>query len=72
MISENKRKVAVFILLCTCFFPVFAQNTIILVKGGSFKMGDASQKDAPVHTVTISDVYMSQSKITIEEFLGED
>ena len=51
--------------------PVFAQNTIILVKGGSFKMGDASQKDAPVHTVTISDVYMSQSKITIEEWMND-
>lgn len=50
-----------------------AQNNMVLVKGGTFQMGNESAwKDAkPVHTVTVSSFYVSSSKITIDEWMNE-
>lgn len=64
-----KRLVQLFILLILVAGPLASQNQMVYVKGGTFKMGDSSQKDAPVHTVTVSSFYMSKDKITIEEWM---
>ncbi len=64
-----KRLVQLFILLILVAGPLAAQNQMVYVKGGTFKMGDSSQKDAPVHTVTVSDFYMSKYKITISVYV---
>lgn len=64
-----KRLVQLFILLILVVGPLASQNQMVYVKGGTFKMGDSSQKDAPVHTVTVSSFYMSKDKITIEEWM---
>lgn len=66
-----KKLVLTFVLCVTACAAVFAQNNpLILANGGTFKMGKSSEKDAPVHTVTVSSFYMSQSKITIEEWMN--
>jgi formylglycine-generating enzyme required for sulfatase activity len=37
-------------------------GTFILVKGGTFQMGDAS--NGPIHSVTVSDYYIGQTEVT--------
>lgn len=65
-----KKKFAFVFCLLLCA-SLFAQNNpLILVKGGSFKMGNSSEADAPVHAVSVSSFYMSQTKITIEEWMN--
>ena len=49
----------------------FAQNTMLYVKGGTFQMGNSSEEDAPVHNVTVSDFYISQTKVTINDWMNE-
>ena len=51
----------------------FAQNTMLYVKGGTFQMGseDSADKDAPLHTVTVSDFYITQTKVTINDWMNE-
>ena len=48
----------------------FAQNTMLYVKGGTFQMGseDSADKDAPLHTVTVSDFYISKYKVSLSEY----
>ena len=58
------------VLALAAIAPLSAQNNMILVKGGTFQMGNNSEKDAPVHTVTVSDFYMSQTKITLDEWMS--
>lgn len=58
------------VLALAAIVPLSAQNNMILVKGGTFQMGNNSEKDAPVHTVTVSDFYMSQTKITLYEWMS--
>jgi len=44
----------------------------VLVKGGSFKMGDTfgdgEDDEKPVHTVTVSDFYMGKTEVTVGQF----
>ena len=58
------------VLALAAIVPLSAQNNMILVKGGTFQMGNYSEEDAPVHTVTVSDFYMSQTKITLDEWMS--
>ena len=58
------------VLALATIVPLSAQNNMILVKGGTFQMGSNSEEDAPVHTVTVSDFYMSQTKITLYEWMS--
>lgn len=58
------------VLALAAVIPLSAQNNMILVKGGTFQMGSNSEEDAPVHTVTVSDFYMSQTKITLYEWMS--
>ena len=66
------KKLILFLFLFLSFFTfVFAQeNSMIFVKGGTFQMGssDASDKDAPLHTVTVSDFYISKYKVSLSEY----
>ena len=41
---------------------------LIFVKGGTFKMGKVSYNTKPVHTVKLSDFYISKYEITNEQF----
>ena len=47
------------------------QFTMIKVEGGTFQMGNSSEEDAPVHNVTVSDFYISQTKVTINDWMNE-
>ena len=62
-----KKKFTTVLLLLIAGFA-FAQSNMILVEGGTFQMGDASQKDASVHSVTVSSFYMSKYKVSLAEF----
>ena len=62
-----KKKFTTVLLLLIAGFT-FAQSNMILVEGGTFQMGDASQKDADVHSVTVSSFYMSKYKVSLDEF----
>ena len=63
----KKMLVAVFALFIV--LPLSAQSSqMIFVEGGTFQMGDASQKDSPVHTVTVSNFDMSKYKVSLSEF----
>ena len=65
------KKIRLLYVLClvSCV-SLFAQNQMVYVKGGTFQMGNSSEKDAPIHTVTVSSFYMSQTKITYEEWMN--
>ncbi len=59
---------AVFFVFISVTFSLSAQkHRMIYVKGGTFQMGstDARDKDAPVHTVTVSSFYMSNVKVSL-------
>ena len=45
-------------------------SQLTLIPGGSFQMGsnDGENHEKPVHTVTISDFYMSKYEVTVAEF----
>ncbi len=47
-------------------------GNMILVKGGSFKMGDTFEEgredERPVHMVTLDDFYIGQTEVTFEEY----
>ena len=64
------KKLNLFLFLFLSFFTfVFAQeNSMIYVEGGTFQMG-GFQNDNRIHTVTVSSFYMSEYKISIEEWL---
>ncbi|MDD6487340.1 MAG: SUMF1/EgtB/PvdO family nonheme iron enzyme [Spirochaetales bacterium] len=67
----NKRTVFVLFLFLSFFALVSAQeNSMIYVEGGTFQMGssDASDKDATLHTVTVSDFYISKYKVSLGEY----
>ena len=53
-----------------CSAAVFAQNSnMVYVAGGTFQMGSKDGKDySPVHSVSVSDFYMSRNKVTIDIF----
>ncbi|MBR6296907.1 MAG: SUMF1/EgtB/PvdO family nonheme iron enzyme [Treponema sp.] len=68
---KGKKLALIFGLIFMAGAGLFAQNNpLLLIKGGSFKMGNSSGNDSPVHTVTVSNFYMSQNKITIEEWMN--
>lgn len=45
-------------------------DNMVLVRGGTFQMGreDGGKNEKPVHTVTISDFYLSKYELTVAEF----
>ncbi len=49
--------------------PVKTDN-MVLIKSGSFQMGsnDGSDNEKPIHTVTVSDFYLSKYEVTVAEF----
>jgi len=53
------------LLICQSKYP-----EMILVKGGTFKMGSTEpNEDAmPVHNVTLSDFYISKYEVTVEQY----
>ena len=67
----NKTKIIITILIAfTTILSLSAQESqMIFVEGGTFQMGGFSSKDEPVHTVTVNDFYMSEYKISVEEWL---
>jgi len=40
----------------------------IFVEGGTFKMGGTSMDNAPIHSVTLRNFYISKYEVTVEEF----
>jgi formylglycine-generating enzyme len=42
----------------------------VFIKGGTFKMGDTAgdEDEKPVHTVTVSDFYLSKTEVTVAQF----
>jgi formylglycine-generating enzyme required for sulfatase activity len=51
-----------------CRNPVFKKENFVLVKGGTFTMGDGSDNDNPKHIVSLSDFYMGKYQVTNEEY----
>ena len=69
-----KHSKTIALLVATlCAAALSAQsNSMVLVEGGTFQMGNSDEKDAsPVHTVTVAGFYMSRMKITIDEWMDE-
>ncbi len=52
--------------------PIIAQDNMILISGGSYKMGDFTGKgnanERPVHNVILDSFYMSKYHLTVGEF----
>lgn len=66
-------KVALFSLLLLVSINIAAQSKypeMVLVKGGTFKMGstDGYDDEQPVHTVTITDFSISKYEVTVEQY----
>lgn len=40
----------------------------VFVEGGTFKMGGTSMDNAPIHSVTLRNFYISKYEVTVEEF----
>ena len=62
------KKILCVLLALFAILPLTAQSQMIFVEGGTYKMGDASQKDAPEHTVAVSSFYMSKYKVSLASF----
>ncbi|MBN2789370.1 MAG: SUMF1/EgtB/PvdO family nonheme iron enzyme [Candidatus Delongbacteria bacterium] len=65
-------KKLVLLALTVFVMTMFSQiPEMILVKGGSFKMGseDGKKNEKPVHTVKLNDFYISKYEVKISEFL---
>ncbi|HNE27899.1 MAG TPA: SUMF1/EgtB/PvdO family nonheme iron enzyme [Saprospiraceae bacterium] len=47
-----------------------ADDGMVLIKGGTFQMGSnkGASNEKPVHTVTVSDFYLSSKEVTVAEF----
>ncbi len=47
-------------------------DNLVLIKGGTFQMGgnDADSDEKPVHSVTVSDFYLSKYELTVREYLA--
>ncbi len=67
----KNKKILLILLIAFIATAAITAQSMLLVKGGSFQMGEASKKDTPVHTVVVSDFYMSQNKVTIDEWMNE-
>jgi len=50
----------------------FRQDNMILIKGGTFQMGsdDGGSDEKPVHSVSLSDFYLSRYELTVSEYLA--
>ena len=49
--------------------PSAALDTMLLLKGGTFQMGNADQSDAkPIHSVTLSDFYLAATEVTNAQY----
>ncbi len=50
--------------------PLGGRGAMVLVKGGTFQMGsnDGNSDERPVHTVTVSDFYISKYEVTFDEY----
>ncbi len=67
-----------FSIICLFFFIFFAHSRLfsqkfpemVLVKGGSFKMGSNTGEadEKPVHTVNLSDFYIGKYEVTVEQY----
>lgn len=52
--------------------PIFEQADMVFIEGGTFQMGDAfglgQEDEKPVHTVNLSDFYISKYEVNVGEF----
>lgn len=65
------KKIRLFALAFAFLLPVSlsAQNQMVYVKGGTFMMGSSDgSKDAPQHSVTVSDFYISKYKVSLDDY----
>jgi len=51
-----------------CLNPVFKKENLVLIKGGTFTMGDGRYTDNTEHTVSLTDYYLSKYEVTNAEF----
>jgi formylglycine-generating enzyme required for sulfatase activity len=68
-----KRMLLIILWICTGVGqPIIAQDNMILISGGSYKMGDFTGKgnanEKPVHDVFLDTFYMSKYQLTVGEF----
>ena len=57
-----------FVLMYLLYVSLAYAQSMVFVEGGTFEMGDPSQKDAKVHTVSVSSFYMCKYKVSLDEF----
>ena len=64
----------IFIFALCLQFTLSAQPEMVLVEGGTFKMGsdstppDGISDEKPVHTVTVSTFYMGETEVTVGQY----
>lgn len=65
-----KTKILTLFIFCLLFSGIFAKIKFVFVKGGNFEMGSrmSSEDEKPIHTVVISDFYISKTEITQQEW----
>ena len=51
-----------------CQHPVFTKDNFVLIKGGTYTMGDSSYANNPKHKVTLTDFYLCKYETTNAEF----
>lgn len=72
--SMKKKNISLIIVLLLINSVVFSQNTkypeMVLVKGGSFKMGSNNGYDdeKPIHSVTLSNYYIGKYEVTVAQY----
>ncbi|MEL7222626.1 MAG: formylglycine-generating enzyme family protein [Bacteroidota bacterium] len=65
-----------YLISISCTLILRGQSTfyeqMVLVEGGTFQMGneEGSSIEKPVHTVTLSDYYISRYEVTVAEYLA--
>jgi formylglycine-generating enzyme required for sulfatase activity len=65
------KKLSLFlVLICCCPILSTGQSEMILVKGGSFLMGDTIRDadERPIHRVTLSSFHMAKTETTVAQF----
>jgi sulfatase modifying factor 1 len=52
--------------------PADRSDNLVLIQGGTFQMGsnDGGADEKPVHSVTVSDFYLSKYELTVKEYLA--
>ena len=51
-----------------CKNPIFNKDNFVLIKGGDFIMGDASDSNNPKHRVRLTDFYLNKYEVTNAEY----